>query len=231
MKWLTAVLLSVAAVLAGLLLYRTFSPAPLGGEALDAHPLPALPLVNEQGQRTSLNAADGRLRLVFYGYVRCPDVCPATLTGLNTIYAGLSPDMQRRVQVQFITVDPEHDTPAVVRAYLAKFNPTFGGLTGPAMTINAAARQMFVANVQPLEEVSSAGHGDHDRSHPTGDGHESGPNHRDQATSAQEAARLHGDQVSVVDGQGRFVHLYGNEDVIGGVLARDLPQLVRRYAN
>ncbi|MFC4637630.1 SCO family protein [Deinococcus hohokamensis] len=223
MKWLTAVLLSLAAVLGGLLLYRTVSPAPLGGEALAARPLPALPLTDERGQAARLNDADGRLRLVFYGYVRCPDVCPATLSSLNTIYAGLQPAVRDRIQVQFITVDPQHDTPAVVRSYLAKFNPAFHGLTGPAATINAAARQMFVANVQPLPQAASHEHGG-----AAGTGVAA---HTDQDASAQEAARLHGDQVSVVDGQGRFVHLYGNEDVISGVLARDLPQLVRRYTN
>ncbi|ACO46821.1 SCO family protein [Deinococcus deserti] len=227
MKWLTAALLTIAAVLGGLLLFRTLSPAPLGGDALGApKPLPALKLTSERGQPTRLNESDGRVRLVFYGFVRCPDVCPATLTSLKTTYDTLSPELRKRVLVQFITVDPEHDTPAVVQRYLAGFNPSFSGLTGKAETIDEAARQMFVTNVRPLPARDHSSHQD------TPEASGSGADNAQQAgATAREAARLHGDQVSVVDGQGRFVRVYGNADVIGGVLERDLPQLVRQYAN
>ncbi|MFD1731167.1 SCO family protein [Deinococcus malanensis] len=182
--------------------------------------------MSERGQPTRLNAADGRLRLVFYGFVRCPDVCPATLTSLKTTYDKLTPQVRQRVQVQFITVDPEHDTPAVVRRYLAGFNPSFSGLTGKAETIDEAARQMFVTNVRPMP---TRDHSSHQDTPPTAG---SGADNAQQAgASAREAARLHGDQVSVVDGQGRFVRVYGNSDVLAGVLDQDLPQLVRRYAD
>lgn len=224
MKWLTAALLTVAAVMAGLLVFRQFTPPDLGGEALDAPlPLPALNLVNERGAPTPLNQADGRVRLVFFGYTRCPDVCPATLTNLKTTFAGLEPELKRKLQVQFVTVDPEHDTPNVVRDYLARFDTTFTGLTGKAETIDEAARQMFVGNVKPLPAEEHSQHAGHDMgSAPGGDEVQPG--------GAQVAARIHGDQVSVVDGQGRMVRIYGNDAVIGGTLERDLPGLVRAYA-
>lgn len=219
MKWLTAALLAVAAVLAGLLVFRQFSPPELGGDAPDAPvPLPALQLVNDKGQIEALNRADGRVRLVFFGYTRCPDVCPATLTNLKTTFAALPDDLKRQIQVQFVTVDPEHDTPNVMRDYLGRFDPAFTGLTGKAESIDEAARQMFVGNVKPLPTDAHEGHGDEHTSDDV------------QPDGAQVAARIHGDQVSVVDGSGQLVRIYGNDAVIGGTLERDLPGLVQAYA-
>ncbi|GMA16275.1 SCO family protein [Deinococcus metallilatus] len=229
MKWLTAALLALAAVLGGLLLYRNVSPAPTGGTVLD-NPvkLPALRLVNDRGQATALNDSGGKLRLMFYGYVRCPDVCPATLAALKNIYAGLTPGQRKRVQVQLVTVDPVHDRPAVLRDYLNRFDPAFTGLTGDAATIDEAARVMFVANVQPQPVTD---HSAHQGQHSGGAGADP-ENHEDEAPGgATEAARIHGDQVSVVDPQGRFVRVYNNAEVIGGELERDLPGLIRKYGS
>ena len=223
---LTAVLLVVAAALAGLLVYRQVSPGVPGGDALDAPlALPALPLVSDRGAATTLAAADGRVRLVFYGFVRCPDVCPVTLASLKNSVAALSPQQRSRVQVQFVTVDPGNDTPAVVRAYLDRFDPAFTGLTGKAATIDEAARVMFVANVAPMPA------GDHS-AHLGGAAQGAGGAQNAEAAgaSAAAAARLHGDQLSVVDGRGRFVRVYGNGAVVDGTLDRDLPGLIRAYA-
>ena len=231
MKWITGVLLAVAALLAGLLLFRTSAPADLGGEALDdPKVLPALKLIDDRGKPTTLPTADGRVRLVFYGFVRCPDVCPATLTSLKTTSAALPDDLKRRVWVQFITVDPEYDRPNVVRAYLDRFDPAFTGLTGDPETIDEAARQMFVGNVKPqVAPVTDHGaHGDHTAS-PSGE--TTADAEAPAEGAAQVASRLHGDQVSILDGQGRFVRVYGNTAVIDGTLQRDIPQLVRQYAN
>ncbi|GGK95979.1 electron transporter [Deinococcus radiotolerans] len=225
---MTAALLVVAAVLGGLLVMRRAAPGVTAGEALDApKTLPALALVNDRGQATALNAADGRMRLVFYGFVRCPDVCPATLASLKNMYAALSAEQRSRVQVQFITVDPGHDTPGVVREYLNRFDPAFTGLTGRAQTIDAAAREMFVANVAPMPAEDHSAHMTMPQSGKTSSG---AANAAQVGAAASEAARIHGDQVSVVDGQGRFVRVYGNQDVVSGALERDLPGLIRQYA-
>lgn len=229
MKWLTAVLVAVAAVLGGLLLYRNVSPAPAGGTALDTPvALPALRLVNERGEATPLNASDGRLRLVFYGFVRCPDVCPATLASLARVYADLPETQRERVQVQFITVDPGHDRPEVVRDYLGRFNPAFSGLTGEAATIDEAARVMFVGNrrIEP-QPAATGDHSAHlEQAQSAGDG---AANAQQAGAAAVQAALIHGDQVSVVDPQGRFVRVYANGEVLDGTLAADLPGLIRMY--
>ena len=177
-----------------------------------------------RGQATTLADSDGRVRLVFYGFVRCPDVCPATLASLKNSYATLTPEQRRQVQVQFITVDPAFDTPAVVRAYLTRFDPAFTGLTGPAATIDEAARTMFVTNVppQPTMTMDHSGHA----APPAA----AGADHAAAAAAgASEAARIHGDQVSVVDARGRFVRVYSNCEVMGGELKHDLPGLIRTY--
>lgn len=226
MKWLTAALLSVAAVLAGLLIIRALNPGLLpgagglsGGTALET-PLavPALALTDDQGRPTTLAASDGRLRLVFFGFARCPDVCPITLASLARTYKTLEDEQRRRVQVQLVTVDPVNDTPPVLREYLNRFDPAFTGLTGKPETINAAARALFVNNVAPPPAT------DHS-AHLQTDGASSAP-----AVTAAEAARIHGDEVRVLDPGGQFVRVYTNTEVMDGTLERDLPALVRQYA-
>lgn len=218
MKWLTTVFLVIAAVLAGLLLYRNVGPKPLlGGTALDTPiKVPALKLVNANGENTTLAASDGRLRLMFFGFVHCPDVCPATLASLKNTYAGLSPEQQKQVQVQFITVDPVVDTPQLVREYLDKFNPNFTGLTGNPETINEAAKALFVANIPP--PPMNMHHGT-----PGGD------TSSDDQVSAAEAGRIHGDQVSIITPAGEFVRVYNNSEAVDGTLQKDLPGLIKQY--
>ncbi|AAF10177.1 SCO family protein [Deinococcus radiodurans] len=219
MKWLTAALLTVAAVLAGLLVYRSAAPGRgglRGGTALDT-PLavPPLPLTDDRGRPTTLAASDGRLRLVFFGYARCPDVCPVTLAGLERSYKTLSDEQRRRVQVQLVTVDPVNDTPKVLRDYLDRFDPAFSGLTGSPDTINAAAKALFVSNVAP-----AADHSEHMQMQSQGDA---------PAVSAPDAARIHGDELRVINPQGQFVRVYTNGEVMDGTLDHDLPALIRQY--
>ncbi|MHA0038889.1 SCO family protein [Deinococcus sp. PESE-13] len=223
MKWLTAALLTVAAVLAGLLVYRSAAPGRggelRGGTALDT-PLavPPLPLTDDRGRPTTLAASDGRLRLVFFGYARCPDVCPVTLAGLERSYKTLSDEQRRRVQVQLVTVDPVNDTPKVLRDYLDRFDPAFSGLTGSPDTINAAAKALFVSNVNV---APAADHSEHMQMSGQGNA---------PAVSAPDAARIHGDELRVIDPQGQFVRVYTNGEVMDGTLDHDLPALIRQYA-
>ncbi|MFC5848760.1 SCO family protein [Deinococcus petrolearius] len=217
-RWLTAALLLVAALLGGLLAYRSFVSQPLsGGTALDT-PLrvPALQLVSDRARPTTLAASDGRLRLVFFGFVHCPDVCPATLASLKGTYDTLTPEQRAKLQVQLVSVDPVVDTPALLREYLDKFDPAFTGLTGQPATIDEAARTLFVSNIAP----QAADHSAH-----TG----GAADHSDDNVSAPAAARIHGDEVRVITPQGDFVRVYDNEETIDGTLRRDLPALIAQY--
>lgn len=84
------------------------------------------------------------LVLIFFGYVHCPDVCPTTLLALKRAYEGLSPAEQERVQVVFVSVDPERDTPEIADQYAKGFHPRFLGLTGSPETIQEVARAFGV---------------------------------------------------------------------------------------
>jgi protein SCO1/2 len=103
---------------------------PFHGTVLNPPPVAAdWALTNQDGQTTRLSDYRGRLVLLFFGYTHCPDVCPTTLAQFKTIRAKLGGQADR-VRFLFITVDPERDTPAVLKEFLALFDPNFIGLTG-----------------------------------------------------------------------------------------------------
>jgi len=78
----------------------------------------------------------GKVVTIFFGYTHCPDVCPTVLAEMAQVMRELGPD-GKNVQVLFVTVDPERDTPDVLRKYVPAFYPSFLGLYGDA---NATAR-------------------------------------------------------------------------------------------
>lgn len=81
-------------------------------------------LADHNGQQRSLKDFAGRIVVMFFGYTQCPDVCPTTLTEMVEIKKLLGPDGQR-LQALFVTVDPERDTPEVLKAYMTNFDPGF----------------------------------------------------------------------------------------------------------
>jgi protein SCO1/2 len=84
-------------------------------------------LPDTDGKMRSLADFKGKVVAVFFGYTQCPDVCPTTMAELADAKKQLGPDGDK-LQVVFITVDPERDTPKVLKAYMANFDPTFIGL-------------------------------------------------------------------------------------------------------
>ena len=88
-------------------------------------------LTDHNGKPRTLAEFKGKVVAVFFGYTHCPDVCPVTLAELATVARELGKDAER-LQVLFITVDPERDTPEVLAKYVPAFNPTFLGLYGDA---------------------------------------------------------------------------------------------------
>ncbi|HTR17104.1 MAG TPA: SCO family protein [Acetobacteraceae bacterium] len=82
----------------------------------------------------------GRWMLVYFGYTHCPDVCPTTLTTLTQALDALGQEHAAHVAPVFITVDPERDTPEVVRDYVHAFDPRITGLSGTAAQVADAER-------------------------------------------------------------------------------------------
>ncbi|MBK9927186.1 MAG: SCO family protein [Anaerolineales bacterium] len=91
---------------------------------------PEFTLVQENGTSLQLSAMRGKIVILFFGYTSCPDVCPTTLAELNQALGLLSKDDAEQVQVVFVTVDPQRDTPQRVQEYVNHFNSSFIGLSG-----------------------------------------------------------------------------------------------------
>lgn len=79
---------------------------------------------------------DGRLTLLFFGYTHCPDICPVHMANLGAVLSNFSPDLRRRIEVVFVTTDPERDTAARLRAWLDNYDERFVGLRGPLEEVN-----------------------------------------------------------------------------------------------
>jgi protein SCO1/2 len=89
----------------------------------------SLQLPDFTGKVRTLADFKGDVVVVFFGYTQCPDVCPTTLAELKDVKARLG-DQGKRLQVLFVTVDPERDTPQLLANYVTAFDPTFLGLRG-----------------------------------------------------------------------------------------------------
>ena len=87
-------------------------------------------LTRSDGSSFELSQMRGKIVLLFFGYTSCPDVCPTTLAELNQALEKLGQNDRDRVQVVFISVDPERDTPERAQVYVNNFNPEFLGLSG-----------------------------------------------------------------------------------------------------
>lgn len=87
-------------------------------------------LTNEKDKPATAADYAGKIRLVFFGYTSCPDICPVTLGNLKTAIASLPPAEQKQLRVLFVSVDPKRDTPKKLADYTHFFGPAFEGLTG-----------------------------------------------------------------------------------------------------
>lgn len=95
-------------------------------------------LTDHTGQVRTLADFRGKVVAIFFGYTHCPDVCPTTLSDFAMAIRELGADGEK-VQVLFVTVDPERDTPELLGKYVPSFNPTFLGMhTDPASLANLA---------------------------------------------------------------------------------------------
>lgn len=133
--------LSLAALLALAGCQQAVSePAPLQGASIGG----PLNLIGGDGQWVPDSRFAGQYRIVYFGFTFCPDICPVDLAligaGLRRFEAN---DAARAARVApiFVTVDPARDTPAVVRAYAARFHPRIVGLTGSEQEVAQAARR------------------------------------------------------------------------------------------
>lgn len=117
---------------------RVFGPVvlPSVGKALVGGPFT---LIDQNGRRVSDADFRGRYMLIYFGFTFCPDVCPATLQLMTAAIDKLG-EKGERITPIFITVDPERDTPELLKPYVASFHSRFLGLTGTAAEIANVTR-------------------------------------------------------------------------------------------
>ena len=159
LKWRRKALLAVLAGAALLAACDRLTPAGSGGfKAIDitgADYARGFSLPDVDGKTRTLADFKGKVVVVFFGYTQCPDVCPTTMAELAEVKRSLGAD-GARVQGVFVTVDPERDTPALLKAYMANFSSDFVGLRGTPEQTQELARQfkVFYAKVPGKTETS-----------------------------------------------------------------------------
>ena len=141
-RWLVPLLLAVGIWLAG-------CEQNGGAEAFESTDITGadfgrqFELVDHSGELRRLEDFRGKVVVMFFGFTHCPDVCPMTLVEFNAALEQLG-EAAQSVQVLFVTVDPERDTPEVLGAYVTAFHADFLGLTGSADQIAEVAREFRI---------------------------------------------------------------------------------------
>lgn len=131
---------------------------PWQGTALtNPHNVNAISLVDDVKQTVTLGDYAGNIRLIFFGFVNCPDVCPSIMMQLRDVYNNLGEPED--LQVIMITVDPAHDTPEILGNYVHAFHADFIGLTGTEAQIAEAAKKFFIGYFQ-LPQAGQFSHTD-----------------------------------------------------------------------
>lgn len=115
-------------------------------------PAPELRLTDHTGAPFTLGPSEG-VRVVFFGFTHCPDVCPVTLARLGRTVESLGPAGQR-VRVLFVTVDPARDTLRRLAEYVSGFHPDFVGLTGSQEEIDATTAAWGIHRHVPGDDTT-----------------------------------------------------------------------------
>ncbi|MCP4169017.1 MAG: SCO family protein [Chloroflexi bacterium] len=135
----------ILVVVGVVVLMPRLSPQIFHGMVLQAtEPADDFTLTAHTGERVSLSDYRGKHVILYFGYTFCPDVCPLTLADLGQAMRLIGEDKAEQVQVLFVSVDPERDTPERLSHYAPAFYPTFLGLTGTEEEIANAATPLGI---------------------------------------------------------------------------------------
>ena len=118
--------------------------------------VPHVRLTDTDGKPFDL-AAQQRRTLVFFGYTNCPDICSTVMSTIAAAMAKLSPEDRKRLQVVFVTTDPERDTRQALRSYLDRFDPGFIGVTGSIDQVDALGKPLAIY-VKKGQKLPSGGY-------------------------------------------------------------------------
>ena len=110
-----------------------------------------LALTDHHGRPVTLETFKGKAVVLFFGYTHCPDVCPTTLSDMAQALKLLPADAAEKVQVLFVSLDPQRDTPEVLKLYVPYFHPDFLGLYGTPEQVTEAAREFRIVYRKHVE--------------------------------------------------------------------------------
>lgn len=119
------------AVVLGLAAWLSFGSAPSAFPGIGG----PFSLTAQTGKTVTEKTLEGKPTLMFFGYTHCPDICPATLFQVSELLRAMGPEPG--ANAVFVTVDPERDTPEVMKDYLSSFDPHIVGLTGSREAVDA----------------------------------------------------------------------------------------------
>jgi protein SCO1 len=118
---------------------------------------PEFELPGSNGSAVKLGQYRGKVIALAFGFTHCPRICPVTLANLSRVFRKLGPAASD-VQVVFVTVDPERDTPQRMREYLSFFDPTFVGATGTPQQLEAVRRDFGISASKATSKIKNLGY-------------------------------------------------------------------------
>lgn len=134
-------------MLATVLLVACGKPAPFNATDLTGTEIGSASqsqvLKDQTGKPRKLSDFQGKVTVIFFGYTQCPDVCPTVLTKMRDVMTQLGSDAEK-LQVVFVTIDPERDTQELLAQYVSAFHPSFLGMYGDAAATAAIAKDFKI---------------------------------------------------------------------------------------
>ena len=123
------ILVLLGVMIAATLLYNSNTNPFKGSVISPPWPAPEINLADHNGQPFTMSGQRGKVVLLYFGFINCPDECPLTMAHLKLALDSLG-DRAKNVQVAMVSTDPARDTPQALKGFMESFNPTFLGLTG-----------------------------------------------------------------------------------------------------
>ena len=118
---------------------------------------PVLQGTQGDGEPFDLKQVGEKVKLVFFGYTYCPDVCPLTLANMRSVYSQLTDAEKQDLAVIFATVDPERDSPERLKTYVGAFDPNFVGVQVPLDELDQVKKDFKIfAEKRPIEGKDNA---------------------------------------------------------------------------
>ena len=148
--------LSLLALLVAGLINKSTLPAPSQSHQKAPVPPVSFALLDENNQLVTQANYDNTLKLIYFGFTFCPDVCPNQLSVMGEAFDLLDPDSAKAITPLFISLDPERDTPAIVKEYSDYFHPQLIGLTGTQDQVQQVANRFKVYFAKVKDPESSA---------------------------------------------------------------------------